>query len=173
MLINNSVYCTRTTESYRGFIFRKLTDFDHFDIMRDADMGGYFIETVYKINAKFYLYEAYLRKYIPYAIQTDEEKNYCILNRDDEYIGLNVKEFNENEKYKSYRLGRKYVTARPLSYDIYYEYIFDDDTAPWRNKQYLKEISDKYEKIIKEKNLKVCLNINEFTLDILSWSKSL
>ena len=174
-IINKNFYVTRITDSYRGFkdIFRKLTKFDYFNI--DIGLDTYNILKIYKINAKFYFYEAYLRKYIPYTIRPDKEKNYCILNRDYEYIGLTIKEFKENEEYKSYSYKKDHKGPSVKSYEegIRDEYLFDDGTAPWHDKQHLKAISDKYEKIIKEKNLKVCLNINEFTLDILSLSKSL
>ena len=40
---------------------------------------------------KWNCYYSFLRKYIPYNIRYDDNENFYLLNRDYEYIGLNIK----------------------------------------------------------------------------------
>ena len=47
-------------------------------------------------------------------------------------------------------------------------WLFNDETKPWDEKQYVIQMINKYNQTIKENNLNKCLNINKFTEDILS-----
>jgi len=132
-------------DNYNIFkIFKNLKDFDNFRI--DVGIDNYIMTTIYKINSKFYDYKTYLRKYTPYVIRWNTENNYYILNRDYEYIGMNTKSIEELNS----------------------EALFNDGTKPWEEEQHLIKMLNNYEKIIKEKELKECLNKNEFTQNILS-----
>lgn len=149
MIINNCLYSTMKKEYDNYDIFKKfksLKDFDNITV--DIGVGYYIFTTIYFINNKFYDYKTYLRKYTPYLIRWNTDNNYYILNRDYEYIGINVKYIEYNIKGQSY--------------------LFTDENKPWEEKQNLKKLCDEYKKIIKEKELGKCLNKNEFTQNIIS-----
>jgi hypothetical protein len=149
MFINSDLYSTMVKEDENYDIYKKfkrLNDFDSFRI--DIGIHDYNIITLYKINSKWYDYKTYLRKYTPYLIRWDVENNYYILNRDYEYIGLNKKYIEYEEKGQTY--------------------LFNDGTKPWDEKQYLIKMCNKYKKIIKENSLKISLNSNTFTKNIIS-----
>jgi hypothetical protein len=149
MFINSDLHSTMVKEDDNYDIYKKfkrLNDFDSFRI--DIGIHDYNIITLYKINSKWYDYNTYLRKYTPYLIRWDVENNYYILNRDYEYIGLNKKYIEYEEKGQTY--------------------LFNDGTKPWDEKQYLIKMCNKYKKIIKENSLKISLNSNTFTKNIIS-----
>jgi hypothetical protein len=149
MFINSDLHSTMVKEDDNYDIYKKfkrLNDFDSFRI--DIGTHDYNIITLYKINSKWYDYNTYLRKYTPYLIRWDVENNYYILNRDYEYIGLNKKYIEYEEKGQTY--------------------LFNDGTKPWDEKQYLIKMCNKYKKIIKENSLKISLNSNTFTKNIIS-----
>jgi hypothetical protein len=144
MIINNELYSTMFEEDVKKF--KNLKDFDNCDI----DIGQAFFEefiTLYKINSKFYDYDTYLRKYIPYLIRWKNNGEYYILNRDYEYIGLDTKSI----KYEYF--GEKY--------------LFNDGCKPWKGKNLFIDMCNKYEKIIKDNSLKECLNPHKFTENIM------
>lgn len=146
MIINNKLYSTIVKEyDDDNYDIYKLKDFDNFRV--DIGIHNYIMKSLYKINLKFYDYE-YLRKYIPYLIRWNTNKDYYILNRDYEYIGLNTKSI-EYEK-----IGEIY--------------LFDDETKPWNKKQYFINMCNEYIKIITENLLNRCVNSNNFTENILS-----
>lgn len=119
--------------------FKKLGDFDKFNL----DIGINKCETFYKINSKYYHFDTYLRKYRPYLIEWNEEKNYRIFNRDGECIGVETKDV------------KRYKTGDCLEYN--------DIT-----KDNIIELSNKFKKIVKNNRLKTCLNMHKFTENILS-----
>lgn len=126
--------------------FKNLKDFNSFSI--DIGTKDYISTKIYKINNKFYDYETYLRKYTPYLIRWNKENNYYILNRDYEYIGLNVKYIEYDKKGQSY--------------------LFNDGSVPFEDKQNLIKMCNEYKKIIKKNELNECLNENKFTQNIIS-----
>jgi uncharacterized Fe-S cluster protein YjdI len=157
MIINECLYSNMVKEDDNYDIFKKFKNLKNFDDFRvDVGVGDYIITTIYFINYKFYDYKTYLRKYTPYLIRWNTENNYYILNRDYEYIGFNVKYIEYDKKGESY--------------------LFNDGSKPWIKKtrvkyeenQHLIKMCNEYEKIIKEKELKECLNKNEFTQNIIS-----
>ena len=64
------------------------------------------------------------------------------------YIGLNTKSVEYDKKGESY--------------------LFNSRSVPWTEKQHLIIMSNTYEKTIKERELKECLNKNKFTQNIIS-----
>lgn len=148
MIINKCLYSVMVKEDDNYVIFKKFKNLKDFDYFR-VDIGNeyYIITKIYKINSKFYDYKTYLRKYTPYLIRWNKENNYYILNRDHEYIGLNVKYIEYDKKGECY--------------------LFNDGNVPFENNQHLIKMRNKYEKIIKEKELNECLNKNEFTQNII------
>ena len=85
-----------------------------------------------------------LRKNTPYLIRWDNDKNYYVLNRDYEYIGLNTK---KKEKF-IYLM----VTVNLI-------YLMKD-------LKYFTEMCNEYKKQIKINSLNNCLNSNKFTEEI-------
>ena len=99
-VINNKIYgCTNSVDN--TIKFKKMKDFDNIYIHYinnhiNGHCGNSFQETnnstkIYKLNNKYYCYYSFLRKYIPYNIRYDDNENFYLLNRDYEYIGLNIK----------------------------------------------------------------------------------
>ena len=134
-------------------IFKQIKKFknlkNEFDnIWIDVGIEKYKIITLYKIKSKYYDYDTYLRKYIPYIIRWDINKNYYILNRDYEYIGLNSKDIDFSKS------GEKY--------------LFDDGTKPWNKMDNYSKVCNKYKQIINDHSLKECLNENYLTRNILN-----
>jgi len=145
MIINYELYVTMmdTRKEDVNFNINKIKRKDYAILsifVRNRPM------TIIKINSKYYDYVTYCRKYIPYVIRTTTENDYYVVNRDYEYIGLNTKCM---EYIKGY-------------------WLFNDETKPWDEKQYVIQMINKYKQTIKENNLNKCLNINKFTEDILS-----
>lgn len=135
MFINNELYCTVAENN----IFKKIETLKDFDkCYIDVGISEYNPVTLYKINSKFYDYDTYLRKYIPYCVSWNINNDYYILNRDYEYIGLNTKSIIYENKGQSY--------------------LFNDGTTPWSEKQHFIKMCDKLKIIIKENCLKECLN---------------
>lgn len=132
-LLNNDLYCTIVEDDY--ITYKKLKNFEQIRI--DVGIRQYVIETLYKINNKFYAF-IYLRKYLPYTIRWMQNKTYYILNRDYEYIGLNTKQ---------------------ADYD-HGEYIYNDGSKPWESEENFKNMCKKYYEIIEKNDLKDCLNAN-------------
>jgi hypothetical protein len=140
-IINNELYSSINTNDFKNF--NKLKDFNYFTV----DIGSfnnYVPIQIYKINSKYYEYETYIRKYTPYLIRWDINSDYYILNRDYEYIGFDTKCIKYEYKGESY--------------------IFDDCNKPWNDKKYYIKMCNKYKEIIKENNLKKCLNLNDYML---------
>ena len=121
-IINTSLYSTMVKEQDEtDDNFNKFTDFDNFRI--DVGLQDYKIIRLYKINSKYYDYETFLRKYIPYLICWDISNNYYIVNRDYEYIGL-------NSNFIDYIRGGQ-------------EYLFNDGNKPWDNiKNYISGVKN-------------------------------
>lgn len=146
-IINTSLYSTMVKEQDEtDDNFNKFTDFDNFRI--DVGLQDYKIIRLYKINSKYYDYETFLRKYIPYLICWDISNNYYIVNRDYEYIGL-------NSNFIDYIRGGQ-------------EYLFNDGNKPWDNiKNYIR-FCNEYKKIINDNSLKECLNMHNSIKTILT-----
>ena len=141
MIINFELYCTM-----------KLDISEDYNILQ-TDIGEkrYIPVSIYKINKKYYDYETYLRKYIPYVIRPNIDNNYYLLNRDYEYIGLNTYTMPEPENK---------IKNPQESY-----WLFNDGTTPWSGKKYSKRFINEYQKVTK--SLNICLNPNTFTENIL------
>lgn len=99
-----------------------------------------------------------LRKYIPYVIEINEENNtYYIMNRDYEYIGLDIKSISKEGDFKR-------------------TYLFNDGCPPWKyyrrkyviNVENLIDIIHKYNKLSLDK---VCLNMHDNTQTLLNTKK--
>jgi hypothetical protein len=150
-IINNDMYSTLATNNGIDFhnIFGKVKEFEQVTI--DIGIENYFIVTLYKINSKYYDYNTYLRKYTPYLIRWDKNKNYYILNRDYEYIGMDTKYIEYQEDKNSQR------------------YIFDDSNQPWNGKKNFIKMKNEFKQIIQTNLLSICLNSNPFTNRILSF----
>lgn len=95
-----------------------------------------------------------LRKNTPYLIRWDNDKNYYVLNRDYEYIGLNTRYIEHKKQGEAYLFDGK---SQP--------YIFDERNASYLN--YFMEMCNEYKKQIKINSLNKCLNSNKFTEEIM------
>ena len=82
--------------------------------------------------------KTFIRNFVPYLIRFDENKNYYIVNRDYVYMGLNTKSVS-------------YTRSS-------FEYLFNDDTKPWKSDINFKTMCTKF-KSITSNNL--CLNPKE------------
>ena len=148
-IINGCLYSTMVKEDETYDIFKKfknLKDFDNFRI--DVGISEYIMITLYKINSKYYDYNTFLRKFIPYVIRWDINNNYYILNRDYEYIGLNSKSIDYT------RTGQAYVYA--------------GNSRPVDNRNDYIRFCNEYEKIVNDNSLKDCLNIHKSVKTILT-----
>jgi hypothetical protein len=134
-IINNKYYsCKIKSETYnKRYLYL-------------GDCSLYLHINFIKINNIVYD-EDYLREYIPYLIEVNDNNEYYIINRDYEYIGLNTKCINRTDNISWKRV-----------------YIFNDGNKPWVNNKNLLEYNMKLKDLIKDK---VCLNINENTLKII------
>lgn len=148
-IVNTSLYSTMVKEDETYDIFKKIKNLKDYEKFRiDVGIREYNIITLYKINSKYYDYETFLRKYIPYVIRWDINNNYYIVNRDYEYIGL-------NSKYIDFRwVGQSW--------------LFNDGNKPWDNRINYIRYCNEYTKIIKENSLKECLNTHNSTTTILT-----
>lgn len=151
LVINDKIYASIDTDIFEKL--KKIKDFDNITI----DIGLMFdninktnttLIELYKINKKYYDYESFLRKYIPYVIRWDINNNYYIVNRDYEYIGLNSKSIDYTSKGQAY--------------------LFNDGNKPWDNRNNYIRFCNEYNKIIKENSLKECLNTHNSTATILT-----
>jgi hypothetical protein len=88
--------------------------------------------------------DLFLRRFVPYCVRWDLDKNYYVLNRDYEYLYLGTKRSPD---------GFSYVEQR---------FTFNDESKPWRSKVNYKRMCDVYKDITK--TLNTCLNHS----DILS-----
>jgi hypothetical protein len=148
MIINKELYCTMVKEDENYDIYKEYNKVKDYDSLRiDIGINDYIIITLYKINSKFYDYNTYIRKYIPYLIRWDKNNDYYIINRDYEYIGLNTKYIKYEKKGECY--------------------LFYDGNKPWDGKEYFMRMCNEYTKAIKDNFLKECLNINNFTENIM------
>ena len=151
-IINTSLYCTTCVEDngYNIFKkFKKLKDFDTITI--DVGREDYIPTKLYKIHSKYYDYITFLRKYMPYCIEWDINKNYYLINRDYEYIGLNTKSIEKS--------NGSMTTKR--------EYLFNDGCEPLNKQSYI-IFYDKYIKIVKDNSLNECLNMDKNSLIIIN-----
>jgi hypothetical protein len=146
MLINNYLYATLAGDSKTNIYekFKKVKNMEAFKI--DIGIDDYKIITVFKINDKYYDYDTYLRKHIPYVVQQTMGDNFYLLNRDHEYIGLTKKQIEIKVKKTHYL----------------FDYLFEPPC------DHLLLLLTNYKKLIKEKHLKQCLTVNEFTKNLLS-----
>jgi len=145
MVIKSKLYATMCLDDDKIDIFKQfknLKNFSKFSV--DVGVRDYKIIDLHKINSKYY-YSAYLRKYIPYYVMWDFYNNYYILNRD-EFTNLNI----------------KLVKFEKRS-DIV---LFRDNTIPWSSQENLELMYNKYLETCK--TLKLCLNKNKFTDDLLA-----
>jgi len=151
LVINDKIYASIDTDIFEKL--KKIKDFDNITI----DIGMMFnninktnttLIDLYKINKKYYDYESFLRKYIPYVIRWDINNNYYIVNRDYEYIGLNI----------------KYIDYTPEGQ----AHLFNDGNKPWDNRNNYIRFCNEYKKIIKENSLNECLNMHNSTTTILT-----
>jgi T5orf172 domain len=101
-----------------------------------------------ELYSKFFGYDVYLRKNIPYLIRWNIDNDYYVLNRDYVYIGLNTKYIKYENKGQTY--------------------LFNDGSKPWNGKDDFIKMCNKYAEIIKKNSLKKCLNSNNLTENILS-----
>jgi hypothetical protein len=127
--------------------FKNLKDFDSIHI--DIGIEDYIPITLYKIHSKYYDYITFLRKYMPYCIVWDINKNYYIINRDYEFIGL-----------KTNRKAIDFMRTDCI-------YLFNDGNEPLDKKNYI-IFYDKYNNTIKDKLLKECLNMHENSFRIIN-----
>lgn len=147
-IVNTSLYSTMD-EVGTCNIFKNLKNLKDCDYLRiDVGIEDYYMITLYKINSKYYDYETFLRKYIPYVIRWDINNNYYIVNRDYEYIGLNNKSIDYTREGQSY--------------------LFNDRNKPWDNRNDYIRFCNEYKKIIKDNSLKECLNMHNSTATILT-----
>lgn len=142
IIINNEIYGT----IFKDVDIKKLNDFGSFTI--DIGMSNSNLVTLYKINSKYYDQFTYVRKYIPYLIRWNNDNDYYILNREYEYIGLDTKYINYEQKG--------------------YLYTFNDSNPPWNSKNNFLNMYIEYRRIIKDNSLKKCLNPNSLTEKIIS-----
>jgi hypothetical protein len=150
MVINNDTYATVYDPQDKEDMFKKFNKLKNFDSF-SIDVGTHkydFIYGIRKINSKFYDSETFLRKYTPYLIRSNKDDDYYILNRDYEYIGLNCKIINEEEKNS--------------------HYLFKDGERPWEDKNDYVKYCNKYKKTLLSNSLKKCLNNHKFSSFILS-----
>ena len=144
MIIKPKLYGTLCKENDNIDIFKQFKKLKNFSIFRiDVGIRSYEIINLYKINSKFYYY-TYLLKYLPYQIISDFYGNYYILNREYEFIGLNTKSIKFEVKNNIY--------------------IFND--YPWHSQDSLSKMYNKYLETCK--GLKVCLNKNKLTDELLA-----
>jgi len=147
LIINDKIFASIDTDIFEKH--KKIKDFDDIRInMGKMDNKNYTLIYLHKINKKYYDYKSFLRKYIPYVIRWNANKDYYILNRDYEYIGINSKSIDDKCKGQ--------------------ENLFDDATKPWDNKNNYTRLCIKYKKIIKDNSLNDCLNMHNSTETILT-----
>jgi hypothetical protein len=146
IVIKSKLYATMCLDDINIDIFKQFKKLKNFSIFCiDVGIRSYKIINLCKINSKFY-YHGYLLKYLPYLIQSDFYNNYYILNREYEFIGLNTKDIKVEVKD--------------------HIYLFRDNTIPWSSQKNLELMYNKYLETCK--TLKLCLNKNKFTDDLLA-----
>ena len=147
LVINNEIYASIENDIFKKN--KKIKDFDriYINIGYGFTHNWEFID-LYKINKKYYDYKSFLRKYTPYEIIWDINKNYYILNRDYKYIGLNL----------------KYIDFKPVGS----AYLFNDGTKPWDSKRNYITFCNNYKRVLNDNLLKECLNMHNLTTEILS-----
>ena len=151
-IINTSLYCTTCVQDNGDNIFKKFKKLKDFDtITIDVGREDYIPTTLYKIHSKYYDYITFLRKYMPYCIEWNINKNYYLINRDYEYIGLNTKSIEKS--------NGSMTTKR--------EYLFNDGCEPLNKQSYI-IFYDKYIKIVKDNSLNECLNMDKNSLIIIN-----
>jgi len=149
-IINDSLYCTMCVEDTKYNIFKKFKTLKDFDSIRiDVGREDYILITLYKIHSKYYDYKTFLRKYMPYCIMWDINKNYYIINRDHEFIG-----------HKTNREASDFMRT-----DC--KYLFNDGTVPLDKENYI-IFYDKYNNTVKENLLKECLNMHDNSFRIIN-----
>lgn len=149
MIINNEIYVSIDEKIFTNI--KKLKNFEDFYIHRCCVINKNKMKnttiTLYKINNKYYDYD-FLRKYTPYCIRWDINKDYYIVNRDYEYINLNCKSIEYEQEGSSY--------------------VFNDGNKPWDDKHNFIRFCNEYKRIINDNSLNECINTNHFTTMILS-----
>ena len=88
---------------------------------------------------------------MPYCIEWDINKNYYLINRDYEYIGLNTKSIKELDGFMP--------TER--------KYLFNDECEQLNKQSYI-IFYDKYIKTVKGNSLNECLNMHKNSLIIIN-----
>ena len=154
LVINEKIYASIDPDELQQV--KKMKDFDNICIdigyMLDNRTFGVKLITLHKINKKYYDYETFLRKYIPYVIRWDINNNYYIVNRDYEYIGLKSKSI----EYETI-IGKAYLFNPSWQ-----------GNKPWDNRNDYIRFCNEYKKIIKDNSLKECLNPHNSTATILT-----
>ena len=153
-IVNDYLYSSivAETETYNVFKkFKNLKDFDDFSII--IELSDRIPIILYKINSKYYHYETFLRRYIPYLIRWDSNNNYYILNREYEYIGLNT---------------------CCIEYEcVGSAYLFNDGKKPWESVEEYVMFYNEFNKVINDNSLKDCLNEHVQTQHWLSLQRIL
>ena len=154
MLINRKLYTTMLIDKECDDLnksFNKIKRKSSRGIIKisiDVGVFHYHLIDLYKINSKYYEYKTYCRKYIPYLLKITQEKDYYLLNRDYEYIGLQ---------------------SKSIDHTIVGEYyLFNDDTKPWDKIEYFEEMCKKYGQLLQKNKLKNWLNVDILTQNILT-----
>lgn len=94
------------------------------------------------------LYDSdYLREYLPYIIEANDNNEYYIINRDYEYIELNA----------------KYID-KPNNTNWVRTYLFNDNTKPWIDIESFNKYIISLKDLVKNKR---CLNMDKNTAEIL------
>ena len=153
-IVNDYLYSSivAETETYNVFKkFKKLKDFDDFTII--VEESNHIPITLYKINSKYYDYDTFLRRYIPYVIRWDSNNNYYILNREYQYIGMNTS---------------------CIEYEhVGQAYLFNDGKKPWESVKEYVMFYNEFNKVINDNSLKDCLNEHVQTQHWLSLQRIL
>ena len=145
ILCNNAIL---NEETY-GTIYSEDKTKQNFSTISIAIYKDYGYKTfiLYKINEKYYDRVSFLRKYIPYLIKWDANKNYFIVNRDYKFIGINNQCIDHEFSGSCY--------------------LFNDGCQPLENEKKYIDYCLKYNKCISENRLNECLNYHRNSYDVL------
>ncbi len=145
-IVNNVIYC-----DYIGYTLYIDFTIPYYDNIQPKYINKEIM--IMKINDKIYDY-SFLRKYTPYVIEINDNNNYYLYNRDYQIIDKNEKKYYI-ENFKGKRI-----------------YLYNDNSNPIRPshtkekmKKLLNDMNSKYKNITINK---ICLNMNEYTYDILN-----
>lgn len=160
LIINNKIHCIFVEYGNIQEKFEKLENFDSFALNIGISKKEYV--SIIKINNKYYDYRSCLRKYIPTKIICDKNRNFYLVNQNGNLVGQEIAYLHQYAE--TYELLPEFKAEMIRS-------VFDG-TSPFSfiNKKNYMEINKNYTYFLHAKSLKKCLNENDITTQILSYT---